>query len=134
MNIFLKGRDIKEDCISNVVSLGDFIFVSGQCGQGVTIEEQTELAINKVIKQLASFDLECRHIVKTNIYLKDLQMKPMVLELYKKYFEAPFPACSIVGVDQLEQDAMIMIDAFAINTLRYENKIKESSCGNCHGC
>ena len=134
MNIFLKGRNIKEDCISNIASLGDFIFVSGQCGQGKTIEEQTKVAFSKLIEQLSSFDLECRHIVKTNVYLNDLEMKSAFLELYRTYFEAPFPACSIVEVQRLEEDAMIMIDALAINTLRYEKKLKESSCDHCQSC
>ncbi len=134
MNIFLKGRNTKDDCISNIASLGDFVFVSGQYGQGKTIEEQTKVVFTKLTEQLSSFDLDCRHIVKTNVYLKDLETKEAFLETYKMYFEVPFPACSIVEVQRLEEDAMVMIDAFAINTLRYEKKLKEASCDNCQSC
>ena len=48
MNVFLHGKNIQDECISNIVSLGDFVFVSGQIGQGQTIEQQARTACEKL--------------------------------------------------------------------------------------
>ena len=52
MNIFLKsaGKQEGTSCVSNMVQLGDFFYLSGQTGLGESIQEQTITAINKVIK------------------------------------------------------------------------------------
>ena len=134
MNIFMTGKNIKDDCISNVVRLGDFVFVSGQYGQGNTFEKEVKDLFEKIEEQLAEFELDYRHIVKMNIYLTNLDDKNQVLEIYQSYFERPFPACSIVEVQRLEMDAKLMIDAFAINTLPYEKKMKDSTCSGCSCC
>ena len=51
MNIFLKsaGKQEGTSCVSNMVQLGDFFYLSGQTGLGESIQEQTITAINKVI-------------------------------------------------------------------------------------
>lgn len=131
MNVFLKGKNVQDGCISNIVSLGDFVFVSGQSGQGETIEQQTRTACEKLDGQLSLMDLEMRHIVKTTIYLKHLEDRDAVLEVYKQFFEAPYPACTIVGANQ---KALVQIEAFALNTLRYEQSMKKSHCSGCSGC
>ena len=53
MNIFLKsaGKQEGTSCVSNMVQLGDFFYLSGQTGLGESIQEQTITAINKVIDQ-----------------------------------------------------------------------------------
>ena len=42
MNIFLKsaGKQEGTPCVSNMVQLGDFFYLSGQTGLGETIQEQ----------------------------------------------------------------------------------------------
>ena len=134
MNVFLHGKNIQDECISNIVSLGDFVFVSGQIGQGQTIEQQARTACEKLDGQLSLMDLEMRHIVKTTIYLKHLEDRATFLYVYKQFFEAPYPACTIIGVDHLPEDALVQIEAFALNTLRYENSMKDSHCAGCDGC
>ena len=43
MNIFLKsaGKQEGTSCVSNMVQLGDFFYLSGQTGLGESIQEQT---------------------------------------------------------------------------------------------
>ena len=55
MNIFLKsaGKQEGTSCVSNMVQLGDFFYLSGQTGLGESIQEQTITAINKVIDVLS---------------------------------------------------------------------------------
>ena len=134
MNVFLHGKNIQDECISNIVSLGDFVFVSGQTGQGQTIEQQARTACEKLDGQLSLMHLEIRHIVKTTIYLKHLEDREVFLQVYKQFFEAPYPACTIIGVDHLQEDALVQIEAFALNTLRYEKSMKDSHCSDCGGC
>lgn len=86
MNVFLHGKNIQDECISNIVSLGDFVFVSGQIGQGQTIEQQARTACEKLDGQLSLMDLEMRHIVKTTIYLKHLEDRATFLDVYKQFF------------------------------------------------
>ncbi len=138
MNIFLNSAGTVDGCVSQAVSLGDFIYVSGQIGQGDTIEEQTVTAFNKLIDILEEMDLRADHVVKLTIYMKDLAQKQAFLNVYKNFVEAPYPAATFVQVDKLPDDALVQLDAFAISTLRYEQSSKESGCGSdcqsCSGC
>lgn len=134
MNVFLKSRNLKEGCISDVVSLGDFVYISAQNGQGCNLEKQTQFAMEGLLSNLQEFQMGMRHIVKTTVYLTNIQDKDRFLQMYKTYFEAPFPACSIVEVSHLENNAHIAIEAVAVNTLRYEKNLKNHSCDGCNGC
>lgn len=134
MNIFLKSKNIKDECISDIVSLGDFVYISAQFGQGNTIQKQTRSALEDVVSCLQEFNMAMHHLVKATVYLTDLEGKQPFLDVYKTYFEAPFPACSIVEVSRLEHDAKVAIEAVAINTLRYEKEMKDHSCKDCAGC
>lgn len=138
MNVFLNSTRVKDGCISSAVSLGDFVYVSGQTGEGDTIEEQTIIVCNKLIDVLSDLDLELRHVVKLTVYLNDLANKEAFLNVYKNFVEAPYPAATIVQVDHLENDAMITVEALAINTLRYEKASRDSGCthdcDSCSGC
>lgn len=137
MNVFLNSTGIQEgtDCISKAVSLGDFVYISAQAGDGETIEEQTMTACNKLIDAIEDFGLQMHHLVKFTVYLTKLENKDAFLNAFKNFVEAPFPACSFVEVQKLEDDALVSIEALGINTLRYEQQQKQSACSNgCHGC
>lgn len=134
MNVFLKSQGRKDKCISELVSLGDFIFLSGQIGLGQTLNAQMDHICRSMEEQLAQMDLALHHIVKVTIFLTDINQKSEVLEAYQQHFEAPFPACSIVEVSRLENNSQVMMEAFAINTLRYEKQLRQSSCQACQGC
>ncbi len=47
MNVFLKAKSHNADGFSNIVALGDFVFVSGQLGQGKTFDEQCRSVFEK---------------------------------------------------------------------------------------
>lgn len=134
MNVFLKAKSHNADGFSNIVALGDFVFVSGQLGQGKTFDEQCRSVFEKMEDLLACYNLTCRHIVKMTVYLSNLDNKGKFLDMFKERFEAPYPVYSIVEVNRLDEDALVMFDACAIDTLRYEKNLKESSCQGCKGC
>lgn len=137
MNIFLKSAGKQEEmpCVSNMVQLGDFFYVSGQHGQGETIQEQTITAVNKLIDVISNFGLQLHHVVKFTVYLKDIQDKEAFLSTFKNFLDEPYPACTIVEVSHLENDAMVCIEGLGVNTLRHEEQMQHSSCSHdCSSC
>lgn len=137
MNVFLNsgGLQDNESCISKIVQLGDFVYMSAQLGEGDNMVEQTISACNKVVEALNEFDLRFDHIVKYTVYLKNLEEKDHFLSVFENFIEQPYPAVSIIGVDNLENGAMVAIEGFGINTLRHEQSHKDHGCGqDCSGC
>lgn len=134
MNVFLKVGDSQPDqnCISSIVQLGDFFFVSGQIGTGQTFQEQALTAIYRMIEVLKDLDLRLDHVVKFNVYLTDLSLKDEFLSIYSNFVEAPYPAMSILEVSALDNDSMIMIEGQGVNTLRHERKMKMEDCPDCY--
>ena len=84
MNVFLKAKSHNADGFSNIVALGDFVFVSGQLGQGKTFDEQCRSVFEKMEDLLACYNLACRHIVKMTVYLSNLDNKGKFLDMFKE--------------------------------------------------
>lgn len=135
MNQFLytAGLQKDSDCISSAVSLGDFICIGCQYGEGDTLEEQCISVINKVKDVVENLGAELRHVIKYTLYLSDMDMKQSFLSIYKNYVEAPYPVMTIVEVKGLEGNAMVGLEAFAINTTRYEKSNCNHDCSDCSG-
>ena len=137
MNIFLKsaGKQEGEPCVSNMVQLGDFFYLSGQTGLGESIQEQTITAINKVIDVLSNYGLQLHHVVKFTVYLRDINDKDAFLATFKNFVDEPFPACTIVEVSNLADTATVCIEGLGVNTLRHEEQMHQSSCSHdCSSC
>ncbi|HYW52078.1 MAG TPA: Rid family hydrolase [Gemmatimonadaceae bacterium] len=90
---------------SPAVRAGDFIHVSGQVpkdprtGQvvGTAIEEQTAQVIANVRELLAAAGATLDDVVAATIYLTDEQDWPIVNEIWKSTFSAPYPSRTTVG-------------------------------------
>lgn len=137
MNIFLKsaGKQEGTSCVSNMVQLGDFFYLSGQTGLGESIQEQTITAINKVIDVLSNYGLQLHHVVKFTVYLKNIEDKEAFLNTFKNFVDEPFPACTIVEVSNLADNAAVCIEGLGVNTLRHEEQMQQSSCSHdCSSC
>lgn len=132
MNQFLYTAGLQEgkDCISSAVSLGDFVYISAQAGEGKGIEEQSITALKKMVNVLSDMTIEIRHVVKFTVYLTDMKNRDAFLSVYKTLVEAPFPAMTILEVQGLENNALVAVEGFAINTVRYE----KSCCSDCSSC
>ena len=106
---------------SQAIRYGDLVFVSGQTpedpqtGQPIrgNISRQTEvvLANIKAILEAAGSSLE--KVLKVNIYLSDIKLKPEMNETYKKFFPADPPARIAMAVKGLDDDVDIEIDVIA---------------------
>ena len=106
---------------SQAVLSGNTLYVSGQIalnpadGQLVTINiiretNQVMENIGAILKE-AGFDYS--DIVKTTIFLKDLQNFQTVNEVYGNYFKDNFPARETVEVSKLPKDVNVEISVVA---------------------
>ena len=106
---------------SQAVKYNGFVFVSGQIAidpktnQFVngTVEEQTEIIMEniKAILEEAGLDLSC--VIKTTIYLKNIEDFPKVNEVYSRYFKEHKPARATVEVSNLPKNALVEIEVIA---------------------
>ena len=116
---------------SPAVKLGDFVYLSGQLpidpltGELVKgdMYEQTYQVLRNMEAVLQEMNLEFRHIVKTTVYITDLNQFTKFNEIYATVFAEPYPARSTVQVAALPMGAMIEVEALVIDTLAYETQM-----------
>lgn len=91
-----------------VVGAGDIVTISGQGPQdaagnvvGDTIEEQVELTLANCRRQLAAAGCSMQDVWKVGIYLADLSEWSRMNEVYARWFHAPYPTRTTVGVSLL---------------------------------
>jgi 2-iminobutanoate/2-iminopropanoate deaminase len=98
-----------------------FIFCAGQVGfnrekdafeEG--IEKQTQQVMENLQAVLEEADSDFEHVVKTTIFLKDMNDFVTMNEIYGSYFKDNKPARSTVEVARLPKDVLIEIDMVAI--------------------
>lgn len=77
------------------------------------LEAQGRQILDNIDGLLEACGLTRRHIIKTTVFLTDLEQFAKVNELYQAYFSSPFPARSCVEVSRLPKDALIEIEAMA---------------------
>lgn len=104
---------------SQAVQYGNLLFTSGQLGMdesghfAPTVEEQAKRSLLnvKAILEAAGFGME--HIVKTTVFLKDMNDFQAVNEVYASFFAEPYPARSAVEVARLPKDGLVEIEVVA---------------------
>ncbi len=111
--------------------VGDFVFLAGQIGINPDtgeleegIESQTERVLTNIANILAEIGLTLDSIVKTTIFLKNIEDFPKVNEIYAKYFKENYPARSTVAVANLPKGALVEIEAIAYIP-RLEDEIRK---------
>ena len=107
---------------SQAIKASGFIFVSGQIpldpltGNVVEggIERQTGRVMKNIEAILKSAFSGLDKVVKTTIYLKDLNDFKAANDIYGAYFKSSPPARATVEVSNLPKNVSIEIDAIAI--------------------
>ena len=107
---------------SQAISIGDFVFTSGQIPidpkTGVFVEggiaEQTEQVLRNLAEVLRAAGTSLEGVVKTTVFLADMNDFAAMNEVYGRYFSAAPPARSTVEAARLPRDARVEIDAIAI--------------------
>lgn len=107
---------------SQGVKVGNLVFFSGQIaldpatGELVQggIEEQAKKVMENIKGLLESQGLDFDSIVKTTIFLNDINDFGKVNEIYGSYFNEAPPARSCVEVSRLPKDVAIEIEVIAV--------------------
>ena len=107
---------------SQAIEAGGMVFVSGQLpidpATGVFAEggvkEQTRQSLTnaKHIPEEAGTDLA--HVVKTTVFLSDMDNFAAMNEVYAEFFSTPFPARSAVAVKTLPKNALVEVECIAV--------------------
>ncbi|MDB5089545.1 MAG: reactive intermediate/imine deaminase [Mucilaginibacter sp.] len=107
---------------NQAVAAGNFIFLSGQIalnpdnGQLVTddIKAETKQVMENIKAILAEAGIDFSNIVKTSIFLTDMQNFAQVNEVYGTYFKDDFPARETVQVAGLPKGVNVEITVTAV--------------------
>ena len=107
---------------SSALRAGSLLFVSGQVpfdprtGDMVTgdIGAQTRRALENVGALLRASGLSFANVVRTTVFLADMNDFPAMNDIYRTFFTEPYPARSTVQAARLPRDARIEIDAIAV--------------------
>ncbi len=107
---------------SQAVVANGFVFASGQIaldpasGQIVqgTTAEQTQRVLSNLKAILEEAGSALTKVVKTTVYLKDMQDFDEMNRVYGEFFSANKPARATVQVARLPKDVSVEIDAIAI--------------------
>ena len=98
------------------------LFVSGQIaikkssGEIITsnIEAETIQVMANLSEILNAAGMDFSNVVKTTIFLKDMNNFPRVNEIYGKYFQREPPARETVEVSRLPKDVNVEISCVAV--------------------
>ncbi len=103
---------------SQGIETSSFVFTSGQLPikdgeMPATIEEQTKVSLSNVKAILEEQGLGMNDVVKTTVFLSDMNNFVAMNGVYETFFEKPFPARSAVQVARLPKDALVEIEVIA---------------------
>jgi 2-iminobutanoate/2-iminopropanoate deaminase len=106
---------------SQAVKSNGFLFASGQVALdprtnefiGGDIRQQTERTMENIKAVVEAAGSNLHHVVKSTVFLKDMNDFAAMNEAYGKYFTAAPPARSTVQVARLPKDALVEIEVIA---------------------
>jgi 2-iminobutanoate/2-iminopropanoate deaminase len=109
---------------SQAVRAGNLVFASGQIpidpstGEFVPggIAEQTEQVLKNLTAVFAAAGMTMDQIVKTTVFLVDMNDFTAMNEVYAKFFAENPPARATVQAARLPRDAKVEIEAIAVGT------------------
>jgi 2-iminobutanoate/2-iminopropanoate deaminase len=107
---------------SPAVRTGQLLFVSGQVpfdpASGNMVEGDISVQARRVLDNIGALlkagNLAFSDVVRTTIFLADMNDFIAVNDVYATYFSQPFPARATVQVARLPKDARVEIDAIAV--------------------
>lgn len=107
---------------SQGVSANGFIFLSGQIpinpatGEIVkgNIDEQTRVVLNNIKAILDAGGSSLSHVIKTTVYLTDINKFSEMNSVYGEFFKEPYPARAAIEVSKLPKGVDVEIDVIAV--------------------
>jgi 2-iminobutanoate/2-iminopropanoate deaminase len=106
---------------NQAIKSGGFLFISGQVAinpatntvEAKTIEEEAEQVMKNLQAILSEAEMEFNDVVKTTIFLSDMNLFATVNEIYGKYFTGDFPARETIAVKGLPKNVNVEISMIA---------------------
>lgn len=107
---------------SQAIEAGGMVFVSGQLpidpATGVFAEggvkEQTRQSLTNAKHIFEEAGTDLAHVVKTTVFLSDMDNFAAMNEVYAEFFSTPFPARSAVAVKTLPKNALVEVECIAV--------------------
>lgn len=106
---------------SQAIVINNLVYTSGQLGlDPVTgqlpegVEAQAAQSLRNVEAILSAAGTSLEHVVKTTVFLNDMNDFTKVNEVYGTFFSQPYPARSAVEVARLPKDALVEIEVIAL--------------------
>ena len=99
---------------SSYVTAGDFVFTSICSGQGETITEQTETALEMLKRYLSHAQVTLDDVVKVTVTFKRGENFDEMKPVFARYFPNGYPARNTILVDEfLSSSIRLQIEAIA---------------------
>jgi len=107
---------------SQAIQTGHMLFVSGQIaiqkstGQFITgnIEDETIQVMTNIGDILTAAGMDFSNVVKSSIFMKDMNNFPKINEVYGRYFKDKAPARESIEVSRLPKDVNVEISCIAV--------------------
>ncbi len=106
---------------SQAIRVGGFVFTAGQVGAEPSdgsladgVAAQADRALRNLAAVLAEAGSSFGQVVKTTIFLTDMDDFAAVNEVYASHLQPPFPARSTVTVKALPKGALVEIEMVAL--------------------
>ena len=106
---------------SQGITIVELVYTSGQLPINVetgampeTIEEQTKQSLENVKAILEQSGSSMDKVIKTTVFLSDMNDFAKMNEIYSSFFTEPYPARSAVQVARLPKDAKVEIEVIAL--------------------
>lgn len=107
---------------SQAIEANGFIFASGSLPIDPAtnafveggVKEQTRQSLTNVRNVLASAGVDLSHVVKTTVFLSDMENFAAMNEVYAEFFKQPYPARSAFAVKALPKGALVEIECIAV--------------------
>ncbi|WP_055425698.1 RidA family protein [Apibacter mensalis] len=105
---------------SQAIKVNNFLFISGQIPVNpktgevpVSIDKQTHQVMKNIEAILIEANLNWNNVVKTTIFLQNLNNFTIVNEIYASYFSDTYPARECIQVSALPKNVLIEISVIA---------------------
>ncbi|MBQ5977220.1 MAG: RidA family protein [Oscillospiraceae bacterium] len=101
--------------------VGNLIFASGQIpiipatgALAEGLEAQAEQVFTNIANLLEAAGSDMGHVVKTTVFIKDMNDFGAINAIYARHFQEPFPARSCVEVARLPKDVLLECEVIAV--------------------
>jgi 2-iminobutanoate/2-iminopropanoate deaminase len=110
---------------SQAIRARGLVFISGQVAIDPATQQviegdvaaQTERVIKNILAILSSAESSLDQVVRTTVFLKNMNDFAAMNEVYGKFFNAAPPARSTVEVSRLPKDVLVEIDVIALTSM-----------------